>query len=110
MSARFNHCISIGVPNKERIADDFCDLFNARITAEKDDWIEVTAGPYRFYFIEDGTQDIAFSIDVDDEETCIRQVQNRGYKVDRAMSERVGETFVRSPEGLIINLYPVKKL
>jgi hypothetical protein len=110
MSAKFNSCIAIGGSNKEKTADDFCDLFNGRISAEKDNWIEVTAGPFRFYFVEDGTQDIAFSVDVDDEEACLRQILTRGYQVDRAISDRIGETFVRSPEGLLINLYPVKKL
>ena len=67
MATRFNPCIAIGVRDKTASAAVFCDLLGGEVTDRRDDWVEVSAGPFKFYFVEDGTNDLAFSVDVDDE-------------------------------------------
>lgn len=104
MVGRFNPCIAIGVADKERAAEDFSLLFAGAVTDRRDDWVEVTAGPYKFYFVEDGTRDLAFSIDVEDHDRALAAILARGFTLDRETTERVGETFVLSPDGVRINL------
>jgi hypothetical protein len=106
MFASFNSCVAIGVKDKQATASAFCELLGGELTDSRDDWVEVTAGPFKFYFVEDGTNDIAFSIDVSDENAFLPKLLERGFRVDQAVTERVGETFVRSPDGLLINLNP----
>lgn len=80
--------------------------FEAEITDKKDHWIEVTAGPYRFYFVDDGKLDIAFSVDVEDDNAALEILKQDGFAIDEETSSETGEMFVRSPEGVLINLYP----
>jgi hypothetical protein len=108
MAAQFNPCVAIGVRDKSASAAGFCDLLGGQVTDQRDDWVEVTAGPFRFYFVEDGTSDVAFSVDVADEAELLPKLLKRGFVVDVATTERVGETFVRSPDGVLINLCPVR--
>ena len=108
MATRFNPCIAIGVRDKTASAAVFCDLLGGEVTDRRDDWVEVSAGPFKFYFVEDGTNDLAFSVDVDDEAEILPKLLKRGFVVDPAITERVGETFVRCPDGMRINLYPVR--
>ncbi|HRI45191.1 MAG TPA: hypothetical protein PLL78_06175 [Fimbriimonadaceae bacterium] len=104
MVAKFNRFIAIGVSDKERAAEDFCALFSASVTDRRDDWVEVTAGPFLFYFVEEGNRDIAFSVDVADHDSALAEILARGFTLDRETTERVGETFVLSPDGMRINL------
>lgn len=106
----FNNCIAIGVSDKAMAAARFTRAFEAEITAHGGDWIEVTAGPYRLYFVEDGTKDIAFSVDCAEEKVddYLDQLNGFGFAEAKDISSRVGEPFVRDQEGILVNIYPVK--
>ena len=108
MATQFNPCVVIGVRDKHASAADFCEVLGGELTDSADDWVEVTAGPFKFYFVEDGTSDVAFSVDVEDEAELLPKLLSRGFVVDAAITERIGETFVRSRDGVLINLYAVK--
>lgn len=104
--SRFNNCIAIGVADMNATAAAFVRHFGGSITDQKSDWVEVTAGPYRFYFVEDGTHDIAFSADCpkDEVDGFLSDLAEDGFVVDREISERVRETFVRDTNGILINI------
>ena len=104
--SRFNNCIAIGVKDKDATANAFVRQFGGAITDQRTDWVEVTTGPYRFYFVEDGTTDIAFSVDChsDEVDQYIEELASDGFTVDEAISSRVGETFVRDQNGMLINI------
>ena len=110
MKPKFNNCIAIGVADREAAAARFTDAFDAEITQRGGDWIEVTAGPYKLYFVEDGTKDIAFSVDVlkSSHDATIAELGAKGFSVDEAISDRVKEVFVRDADGILINVYPVE--
>jgi len=105
----FNNCIALGVENMEATANAFVRHFGGEVTDRHFDWIEVTTGPYRFYFVEDGTRDIAFSVDCPrgEMEAALHRMADDGFVVDAEITERVGETFVRDPNGILINLNEV---
>lgn len=110
MKPKFNNCIALGVADREAAASRFVESFEAEITGRGGDWVEVTAGPYKLYFVEDGTKDIAFSVDVPkaDYENEIQRLQAHGFSVDEAISDRVKEVFVRDSDGILVNLYPAQ--
>ncbi|MBS1701882.1 MAG: hypothetical protein JST12_09495 [Armatimonadetes bacterium] len=109
MKPKFNNCIALGVADRQKAAERFVNCFDAEITKEGGDWIEVTAGPLRLYFVEDGTKDIAFSVDVPKlvyGDMAVNLVEN-GFSIDSEISGRVGEHFVRDEDGILLNLFPV---
>ncbi len=87
-------------------AQDYVALFDAEITRTEKDWVEVKAGPFLFYFVQDGTRDIAFSVTVDDVAETLAKVQEYGFVLDKETTDRVKETFVLSRDGIRINLDP----
>ena len=104
MAAHFSPCIAIGVDDKKKAADDFCSLFGGEITDQVDGWIEVKAGPFVFYFGEDGTHDLAFEVVVDDEQETLAAAMAKGFTIDEVTTKRERETFVFSPDGVRIHL------
>jgi hypothetical protein len=103
----FNNCIAIGVNDRHQAADRFCAVFEAERGKEGEDYVEVKAGPFCLYFVEDGTKDIAFSVDAQDEPAAIEHLVANGFAVDQAITARVGETFVRDADGILVNVFPV---
>ncbi|MBX3097474.1 MAG: hypothetical protein KF812_11475 [Fimbriimonadaceae bacterium] len=106
MESRFNNCIAIGVQDMRSTAEAMVRQFGGAITEQQSDWIEVTTGPYRFYFVEDGTTDIAFSVNCQKSNVTafIDGLAEDGFAVDEAISHRVGETFVRDKNRILINI------
>ncbi|MBS1707808.1 MAG: hypothetical protein JSS65_03700 [Armatimonadetes bacterium] len=104
----FNNCIAIGVPDKVASAEQFARLFGGEVTSGNDEYSEVTVGPYRFYFVEDGTDDIAFSIDVEDAGTATQALVAEGFVIDEKLTSTVGEPFVRGAGRILINVFEGK--
>ncbi|MDI9641715.1 VOC family protein [Kamptonema cortianum] len=104
---KFNNCIAIGVQDMHATAERFCQHLGGHITDRADSWIEVTAGPIKFYFVEDGTNDIAFSVDVVSADLTLRSLQQAGFTDIPELKEKTGEHFVRDPDGILINLHEV---
>lgn len=101
--------IAIGVTDKEGAAERFARCFGGTVTNNGDHWVEVKAGPLSLYFVEEGTKDIAFSVSIpkgNESEYCEYLAEN-GFHIDPIISERVGETFVRDSEGIIVNVHPI---
>jgi hypothetical protein len=112
MDVRFNNCIAIGVEDKARAAAEFVSLFGATLGDSNEEYTEVLCGPLRFYFVEDGTKDIAFSVDLPNsvsEREFIATAMANGYILDESVSERCSESFLRSPDGILVNLFPTSK-
>jgi len=97
------NCIALGVADRRTAAERFLEL-GFTIGEEGKDWIEVLAGPLRLYFVEDGTKDVAFAFHSKDLEAAQRTLESQGYRVDQEISDRVGETFLRDPDGHLFNL------
>lgn len=110
MKARFNNCIAIGVENKQLAAKSFVELFGAEIKRTTDEYVEVAAGPYMFYFVEDGTKDIAFSVDCEDPDEVVAEVAQKGFTLDQPKTDLCNEPFVVSPDGILINVFKVGKV
>ncbi len=108
MRAKFSNNIAIGVANKEAAAQRFVACFEAEITAQSTNWVEVSAPPFTFYFVEDGTSDIAFAVEVPGGEfqNSLGEWAKMGFPIDRAITERTGETFVRDTDGILILVDP----
>lgn len=88
----------------KQTASDFCRAFEAEITDQKEDWIELTAGPFRLYLVEDGTCDIAFSVDIKDPEAAQRLLEANNFSLDIETTNRVGEKFMIQSDGIRVNL------
>ncbi len=104
MRAKFSNNIAIGVANKEAAANRFVACFESEITRTSTNWIEVSAPPYTLYFVEDGTKDIAFAVEVPEDaitKTLI-ELETNGFPVDQSMTEGTKETFVRDSDGILI--------
>jgi len=97
------NCIAIGVADRRATADRFQSL-GFVIGQEGSDWIEVLAGPLRLYFVQDGTKDIAFALTSPDLAEARRELEGHAFVVDQEISERVGELFLRDPDGHLFNL------
>ncbi len=98
--------IAIGVTDKEGAAKRFAKCFGGTVSKSTDQYFEVTAGPLSLYFVEEGNNEIAFSVSIpkgQEDEYCEFLAEN-GFHIDPIISERVGETFVRDSEGILVNV------
>ena len=104
MRAKFSNNIAIGVADKDAAANRFVTCFEAAITRRAANWVEVSAPPYTLYFVEDGTNDIAFAAEVPEQEVAemLVELEVNGFPIDRALTERTKETFVRDADGILI--------
>lgn len=109
MKTRFTGDISLSVSDKAAAAERFADAFGCAISARTEEYVEVTAGPLKLYFVEDGTKDIAFSIAVEKGggAAFCEAIASKGFVLDEEVSARVGEPFVRDAEGILVNVYPI---
>ena len=97
------NCIAIGVADKRDTAERWKEL-GFQIGKEGGEWIEVFAGPLRLYFVEDGTRDIAFAFTSADLDGARQKLEDQGYTVDKNITDRVGEMFLRDPDRHLFNL------
>ncbi len=100
--------IAIGVTDKVGAAERFARCFGGTVSKSNDQFVEVAAGPLSLYFVEEGNNDIAFSVSIPkgkEAEYCEFLAEN-GFHIDPIISERVGETFVRDSEGILVNVSP----
>ncbi len=97
------NCIAIGVADRHAAAARFRAM-GFEMGKEGGDWIEVLTGPLRLYFVEDGTRDIAFAFTGTDLAGARVELEAQGFAVDQEISQRVGELFLRDPDGHLFNL------
>lgn len=108
MPVEFNNCIAIGVEDKDVAARRLVAHFGCQITDQRADWVEVTAGPLKLYLVQDGTNDVALSVNVprSTEASLTKDLEADGFQVEQETTARVGETFVSGLGGVLVNLYP----
>lgn len=108
MKLQLTPCIAIGVENREETEKLYSEVFGFEVTSSGPDFTELKAGPLMLYLVEDGTRDIAFSFETDDDKAVVAYLTENGCSLDKEISARVGEPFVRDPNGHLFNIWQKK--
>ncbi len=97
---KFTPDIAISVPDKDEAAAFYSDVFGLAVSSKHDKWVELDAGPFRFYLTEEEPITSAmFAYSTEDVEGTVAKVVATGGAI---IKRTESEVYVRDKFGVPI--------